>query len=63
MKNLLEPMKSPPVADKPAEFPFEWKPPCATDVRSTWDRLCPGWRERKAKSTVTKLPERKVRNA
>lgn len=28
-------------------FPFEFTRKEATDVRETWDRTCPGWRERK----------------
>lgn len=27
---------------------FDYRDSSHTDVRATWDRLCPGWRERKA---------------
>lgn len=47
MSRLLDPMKRPPVDDKPAEFPFPWTMSHSTNVRETWDRMCPGWRERK----------------
>lgn len=61
-RTLLDPMAKPPVEDKAAEFPFEWTPPLQTDVRATWDRVCPGWRERRPNqpAPITKL--RKVRN-
>lgn len=63
-KDLLAPMTRPPADDRPAEFPFQWVPPCATDVRATFDRLCPGWRERKPGDTpkvalITQQPRRK----
>jgi hypothetical protein len=28
-------------------FPFQITDKAATDVRETWDRVCPGWRDRK----------------
>lgn len=46
-RRLMDQMKHPPVDDKPAEFPFVWTHSLSTDVAKTWDRLCPGWRERK----------------
>lgn len=41
MSRLFDPMR------KDGTFPFQITDKTATDVRSTWDRICPGWRERK----------------
>ena len=42
MSRLFDPRR------KDGTYPFEMTPSLETDVRATWDRLCPGWRERKA---------------
>lgn len=41
MARLFDPKRGP-----KGKFPFDYVSAPATDVRSTWDRLCPGWRER-----------------
>lgn len=52
MKRLSDPRR------KDGSFPFEMTPRLKTDVRSTWDRLCPGWKDRKPTQPPIK-PERK----
>lgn len=42
MARLFDPKRGP-----KGSFPFDWTPPASTDVRSTWDKADPGWRERK----------------
>jgi hypothetical protein len=43
-------------------FPFEFTDRAKQDVRATWDRLCPGWRERKAQTeTVVRSIKPRVR--
>ena len=44
---LFDPMR------KDGSFPFEFTDKTKTDVRSTWDRMCPGWRERKPSEPET----------
>lgn len=41
-------------------FPFEPTPRLKTDVRATWDRVCPGWRDRKPDSKVEPITKRKT---
>lgn len=43
---LFDPM------NKDGTFPFRITDKTATDVRATWDRLRPGWRERKPASAA-----------
>lgn len=38
---LFDPMR------KDGTFPFQISDKTATNVRETWDRMCPGWRDRK----------------
>ena len=40
MSRLLDPKAN-------GKFPFDYKTAAQTDVRATWDKLCPGWRDRK----------------
>ena len=42
MSRLFDPKRGP-----NGKFHFEWRGPAATDVRATWDRMDPGWRERR----------------
>jgi hypothetical protein len=41
MSRLFDPRR------KDGTFPFELTPRLKTDVRATWDKVCPGWRDRK----------------
>lgn len=48
------------------DFPFRYTSAPATDVRATWDRLDPGWRERqvgqaKAEPRVTDIRKKAAR--
>lgn len=41
MSRLFDPMR------KDGTFPFHFTRKESTSVEKTWDRLCPGWRDRK----------------